>query len=158
MNYAKIEKADCCNGTGVRTTLFVSGCTHSCPGCHNREAQNFKFGQEFTKDVQEDVLEECSKDYCAGLSISGGDPLHPKNIKEISDLVLAFRQRFGDTKTIWCWTGYTLDALEARVDPWTEHILANLDVLVDGPFIEALKDTTLQWRGSLNQRVLYPKK
>lgn len=155
MNYAKIEKCDVVNGPGIRTTLFVSGCTHACPSCHNKEAQNFRFGQKFTQQTLEELLEVCSDEFCSGLTLSGGDPLHPTNILDVAHIVKAFRYRFGNTKNIWCWTGYTLEGLRNRCDFAVSYLLENIDVLVDGPFVEALKDPALKWRGSSNQRILH---
>ena len=154
MNYAKIDKCDTANGEGVRVSLFVSGCSINCPGCFNKPAQDFKFGKEFSQDTLDEILNLCESPYISGLSLLGGDPLHPKNVPTISSLVKAFRQRFRDTKTIWCWTGYTLEQLKERGDPSISYILDNIDVLVDGPFVESLKDPSLSWRGSSNQRVL----
>ncbi len=155
MHYSKIDKCSLVDGVGIRTTLFVSGCTHNCPSCHNHEAQNFRFGRGFTQDTIKEILQECSNEYCAGLSLSGGDPLHPKNVPDVLELVQEFREVFGDGKNVWCWTGYTLEHLQARKDWVTSLLLSSIDVLVDGPFIEALKDPSLKFRGSSNQRILY---
>lgn len=158
MNYSKIEFADCSNGTGVRTTLFVSGCTHCCPSCHNKSTWNFKAGQEFTQETINKILDSIDNDYVAGLTLSGGDPLNPKNLADVWELVIQFRSKFGNTKNLWIWTGYTLEQLQSRVGygySQTSDILLCTDVLVDGKFVESLKDPSLQWCGSSNQRVLY---
>lgn len=154
MYYSKIEFCDCSNGIGVRTTIFVSGCTHACSNCHNQSTWNFKAGQEFTQETIAKILGSIDNDYVAGLTLSGGDPLHPKNIPAISSLVSQFRQHFGNTKDIWSWTGYTLEQLQERLCPSTKYLLSEVDVLIDGPFVEELKDVSLKWRGSSNQRVL----
>jgi anaerobic ribonucleoside-triphosphate reductase activating protein len=155
MHYSKIERADTQNGIGIRTTLFVSGCTHCCPNCHNKSTWNFKAGQKLTQEVIDKILASIDNDYVDGLTLSGGDPLHPKNTPSVANLVSQFRRRFGDTKNIWCWTGYLLEDLKARTDPYTAYVLSEISVLVDGPFMEALKDPSLKWRGSSNQRVIH---
>lgn len=154
MNYAKIETCDVVNGPGARTTLFVCGCSHNCFGCHNKEAQNFKFGSIYTKDTENFILKSLEDKYIAGLSISGGDPLHPKNVEQISKLVDRVRDCFGENKTIWVWTGYTLKELLERECHWTANILSKINTLVDGRFVEQLKDTSLRFRGSSNQQVI----
>ena len=154
MFYSKLDKCDTANGDGVRVSLFVSGCSINCPGCFNKPAQNFKFGQEFTPDVLNCILKACDNPYTACLSVLGGEPFHIRNVATVADSIMAFRQKFGNTKTIWCWTGYTLEQLQERKDAATFYVLANIDVLVDGPFVESLKDPSLDWRGSRNQRVL----
>lgn len=155
MYYSKIEYCDCSNGVGARVTLFVSGCRIGCKGCFNKAAQNFKFGQEFTQEIINKILDSIDNEYVAGLSILGGEPFDTKNVCTVYELVRQFRQRFGNTKNIWCWTGYLLEDLQARDDLATQHLLAQIDVLVDGPFAETLKDPALVWRGSSNQRVLH---
>jgi anaerobic ribonucleoside-triphosphate reductase activating protein len=155
MNHSKIEYCDCSNGVGVRTTLFVSGCTSMCLGCHNKSTWNFKAGQEFTQETIDKILDSIDNEYVSGLTLSGGDPLHPKNIPDVWELVIQFRSKFGNIKNIWCWTGYLLEDLQSRSCEQTDDILLSIDVLVDGKFVEALKDPSLQWRGSSNQRVLY---
>ena len=159
MNYGGLRFCDVANGTGCRVSLFVSGCTNNCPGCFNKEAQDFNYGQEFTSGTLEAILDGCDHDYIAGLTILGGEPMHPRNQPTVADIVSAFRKRFGDKKTIWVFTGYVL---EKDLDPgrrvytdYTPVILDNIDVLVDGPFVEALKDPSLKFRGSSNQRHIY---
>lgn len=157
MNYSKIEFADTQNGAGIRTTLFVSGCRLNCKGCFNKVAQDFRFGQEFTKEAVDELLTSIDNEYVKGLSLLGGECFDPKNIPTISSLVSQFRQCFGNTKDIWCWTGYTLEQLQERLCPSTKYLLSEIDVLIDGPFVEELKDLSLKWRGSRNQRVIYLK-
>lgn len=157
MNYAAIKKYDVANGIGVRVSLFVSGCTHRCKGCFNAEAWDFAYGQPFTEEAQRDVLAAVGKDYIAGLSLLGGEPFEPQNQRALLPLLRAFRARFPQ-KTVWCYTGYTLDAdlvpggrayCEA-----TDEMLAGIDVLVDGEFVEEKKDLKLRFRGSSNQRII----
>lgn len=154
MHYSKIEYCDCSNGIGVRTTIFVSGCIHACHNCHNKTTWNFKAGQEFTQQTIGKVLDSIDNGHVSGLTLSGGDPLHPKNIPDVWELVIQFRSKFGNTKSLWCWTGYTLEQLQERLCPSTKYLLSEIDVLIDGPFIEELKDASLKWKGSSNQRVL----
>ena len=139
MNFAAIKKHDIANGVGVRVSLFVSGCTHRCKGCFNAEAWDFAYGQPFTEEAQRDVLAAVGKDYIAGLSLLGGEPFEPQNQRALLPLLRAFRARVPQ-KTVWCYTGYTLDAdlvpggrayCEA-----TDEMLAGIDVLVDGEFVE----------------------
>lgn len=155
MNYSKIEFCDSVNGPGLRTTLFVSGCTHCCPNCHNKSTWNFKAGQEFTQETIDEIIESVGNPYIAGLSLSGGDPFHPRNTPTVLSLVKQFRLTFGKSKTIWAWTGYLLEELQERgMEYQTDLLLDGVDVLIDGPYIEALKDPSLQWRGSSNQRII----
>ena len=157
MNFAAIKKHDIANGVGVRVSLFVSDCTHRCKGCFNAEAWDFAYGQPFTEEAQRDVLAAVGKDYIAGLSLLGGEPFEPQNQRALLPLLRAFRARFPQ-KTVWCYTGYTLDAdlvpggrayCEA-----TDEMLAGIDVLVDGEFVEEKKDLKLRFRGSSNQRII----
>ena len=157
MNFAAIKKYDIANGVGVRVSLFVSGCTHRCKGCFNAEAWDFAYGQPFTEEAQRDVLAAVGKDYIAGLSLLGGEPFEPQNQRALLPLLRAFRARFPQ-KTVWCYTGYTLDAdlvpggrayCEA-----TDEMLAGSDVLVDGEFVEEKKDLKRRFRGSSNQRII----
>ena len=154
MNFSKVEVCDLINGSGIRTTLFVSGCDLGCKGCFNVAAKNFKAGQEFTQETIDNILHQTDNPYCAGLSILGGEPLHRKNIETVLDLVTQFRERFGDSKSIWVWSGYALDELRGRSSFVVDNLLESIDVLVDGRFVESLKDPTLEFRGSSNQRIL----
>ena len=157
MNFAAIKKHDIANGVGVRVSLFVSGCTHRCKGCFNAEAWDFAYGQPFTEEAQRDVLAAVGKDYIAGLSLLGGEPFDPQNQRALLPLLRAFRARFPQ-KTVWSYTGNTLDAdlvpggrayCEA-----TDEMLAGIDILVDGEFVEEKKDLKLRFRGSSNQRII----
>lgn len=157
MNYAAIKPTDVANGPGVRVSLFVSGCTHYCRECFNSEAWDFQYGQEYTENTTERILELLSPDYIAGLSLLGGEPLHPLNQKGILPLVKTVKERFPQ-KTIWCYTGYDFeqDILGDMMKNLTEtaEILNCLDVLVDGKFELENKDLKLRFRGSSNQRIL----
>lgn len=171
MNYASIRTCDIANGEGVRVSLFVSGCTHRCKGCFNEEAQNFAYGKPFTRETEDEVMAALEPGYIAGLTLLGGEPMEPANQRALMPLLRRFRERFGDTKTLWVYTGCVLerDLLPASNEAiqtgaatlrrrWrtevTDELLSLTDVLVDGPFVEALKDISLPFRGSSNQRIL----
>lgn len=150
MNYSEIKRCDIANGSGVRTTVFVSGCERGCPGCFNPSAWPFDAGKPMTDEVMRKVYDSILDPYIDGLSIVGGEPLHPRNLDGVRELMLGFRRRFGTTKTIWVWTGYRFEEL----DDEQLAVICLADVLVDGPFIEAKKDLTLRFRGSSNQRII----
>ncbi len=173
MNYAVIKKTDVANGPGVRVSLFVSGCTHGCRGCFNPEAWDFHYGQEYTDRTEAEILEALAPDYIRGFSVLGGEPLEPENRKTVLGLLRKVRQRFPG-KDIWCYTGYEYerDLLGRKGGTGTEippdrggrgtefcrdgidEILALLDVLVDGEFMEEQKKLRLAFRGSENQRLI----
>ena len=157
MNYAEIKNCDIANGPGVRVTLFVSGCTHHCEGCFNQETWDFQYGQPFTQKTQERILTELAKDYIAGLTLLGGEPLEPGNWQVLMPLVREVKERYPD-KDIWCYTGYLFDRdiLGTFCERWgqMEAFLSYLDVIVDGEFILAQKDISLRFRGSTNQRII----
>ncbi len=162
MNYATIKDTDIANGQGVRISLFVSGCTHHCKNCFNQEAWNFDFGKPFTEEVEKEIVEMCEPSYIKGLTLLGGEPMHPNNQQGIFSLVKRFREQFGDKKDIWCYTGYVLDkdfkeGARANTDK-TEFLIKNFDVIVDGPFVDELKNISLKFRGSENQRIIDVKK
>lgn len=154
MNYSKILKADIANGTGFRVSLFVSGCKRNCKGCFNPESHDPNFGKKFDKEAKEKIFAELKKDYCAGLSILGGEPMSAlsDNRKQVTALAKEVKEKF-PRKNIWMWTSYTLGELQSEPD--TCDILRFVDVLVDGPFVESKKDLSLPFRGSSNQRILY---
>ena len=154
MNFSKIDSCDCVNGQGIRTTIFVSGCDLLCRNCFNKEAQNFKAGNLFTSEDFRFLIDSVASPYCSGLSILGGEPMHEKNLPTVAEIIGKVREQFGNTKNIWLWSGYTLEELRERYDILTDYVLANVDVLVDGRFVEELKDPSLKWRGSSNQRIL----
>lgn len=157
MNYGEIKKYDIANGEGVRVSLFVSGCTHHCPGCFNQETWDFQYGKRYTKETQEEILEAAKPGYIAGLSLLGGEPFEPANQEVLVGLLKIFKERFPE-KTVWCYTGYLFDRDllgESRARcRWTDEMLSMIDILVDGRFVEALKDITLLFRGSSNQRLI----
>ena len=154
MNYANIKYYDIANGPGVRTSVFVSGCRHHCPGCFNAVAWDFDYGQPFDKTVRNEVFASCQPDYIAGLSLLGGEPFAPENQAAVLAFVRQVREKF-PLKDIWCWTGYLYEELAAgKIGEHSRELLTQLDVLVDGPFIMEQKDITLRFRGSTNQRVL----
>ena len=153
MYYGNIKYYDISNGDGVRTSLFVSGCNHHCKGCFNEVAWDFDYGKEFSYNTLKEILDSLKPDYIAGLSILGGEPLDYKNINAVSTIVEVVRKSFPN-KSIWVYTGYTYEELLERNNLFTSLILNKIDVLVDGKFIEELKDISLKFRGSSNQRII----
>ena len=148
MNYGRIHKTDIANGPGVRVSLFVSGCRNRCKGCFNPEAWNFNYGQEYDGiNTANEIVKSLTPDYISGLTILGGDPMEPENIYEITNLCYIVKLLFPN-KSIWLYTGYMWEDIEDR------EIKEYIDVLVDGPFVEDLKDISLQFRGSSNQRII----
>lgn len=156
MNYAKIKYFDIANGPGIRTSLFVSGCSNHCKGCFNPETWDFNYGKEFTDETIEEILNSIDNDYCAGLSILGGDPLENENLESVNKLIDKFRKRFGFKKSIWMWTGYVLeDFMNSHFDGISKiDVARKVDVLVDGRFELKKKNLKLQFRGSSNQRII----
>lgn len=157
MNYSLIRNHDTANGVGVRVSLFVSGCRHFCKGCFNREAWDFDHGAPFGDAEIETILGYCDKSYIDGLSLLGGEPFEPENRRGLIELCRRFHERFPD-KNIWCYTGFVFDRellSDGIPEPETARELLNeLDVLVDGRFVEALKNPALMFRGSSNQRII----
>lgn len=157
MNYATIKYCDIANGTGVRTSLFVSGCRRHCPECFNAVAWDFDYGLPFDKAVRNEILGSLAPDYIDGLSLLGGEPFEPENQPHVLALCRKVRERFPG-KSIWCYSGYTLetDMLAGKLGPRdvTMELLSLLDVLVDGEFHEAEKNPQLRFRGSGNQRII----
>lgn len=157
MNYAEIKKTDIANGEGVRVSLFVSGCRRHCKNCFNKVTWDFAYGKPFTEETQEELFEALAPDYIAGLTLLGGDPMEPENQRALLPFVREVRRRFPQ-KSIWCYTGYTfldgaLEEGQANCEV-TRELISLLDVLVDGRFVEELKDIRLVFRGSSNQRVI----
>lgn len=153
MNYAAIKKTDVANGPGIRVSLFVSGCTHGCKGCFNREAWDFQYGQAYTRDTQEEILQALAPAYIRGLSVLGGEPMEPENRGTVLGLLREVRRRYPG-KDIWCYTGYEYEKdLLGREEVVTE-LLGLIDVLVDGEFVEEKKNLRLAFRGSGNQRLI----
>ncbi len=154
MNYADIRPIDVANGPGIRVSLFVSGCTHACPGCFNPEAWDFGYGQPFTKDEEDAILTHLAKPYVKGLSLLGGEPFHPSNQAAVLALVKRVREAYPG-KDVWCYTGYLYeDLLAGKVGEHSRELLEQLDVLVDGPFVLEQKELSLRFRGSANQRLI----
>lgn len=151
MRYAKIKPVDVANGEGVRVSLFVSGCNHHCQGCFNSELWDFNAGQIADTDMLCKIIELCSKSYISGLSLLGGEPLDQKNVGEVSLVASMFKRKF-PSKDLWCYTGYRFEEV-SHLD-----IMKYIDVLVDGKFVEDLKDPRLKFRGSSNQRIIAVKK
>ena len=147
MRYSQIRNLDIANGPGCRISIFVSGCEHRCKNCFNPETWNFDYGKEFTEDTLNSILELTKPDHISGLSILGGEPLHPRNLPEALKLARKFKEVYPD-KTVWLWTGYLIEEVfEDLAD-------SEIDVVVDGRFVEELKDLRLKYRGSSNQRVI----
>lgn len=157
MNYGEIKKCDIANGEGVRVSLFVSGCTHHCKGCFNPQTWDFNFGEPFTEEVESTLLEDLAPSYIKGLTLLGGEPMEPENQRALVPFLRKVKERFPG-KTIWCYSGYTLDKdLVEGGKAWCEvtaEMLSLMDVLVDGEFVEALKDIRLVFKGSSNQRII----
>ena len=151
MNYADIKYCDVANGEGVRVSLFVSGCTHHCKECFNKEAWDFHYGNPFTQKEIDRILEYLKPNYIAGLSLLGGEPMEPVNQEGILPLLRAVKQTYPE-KNIWCYTGYTYE--ELLEDPVRRPILSYINVLVDGRFEQSLYSPKLEFRGSSNQRIL----
>lgn len=157
MNYHDIKHDDMNNGDGIRVTLFVSGCEHHCPNCQNEQTWDYESGIKFDEDAKNELFVELCKEHICGITISGGDPLAPKNVKEVKELVKWVRSWFPH-KTIWLYTGYKYEQLCFAGKFDVIQILKNIDVLVDGKYIEEKRDVNLKWRGSSNQRVIDVKK
>lgn len=150
MKYAKIRKLDVTNGPGIRTTLFVSGCTHNCKDCFNKEQQDFNYGEEFTKEIEDEFIEYTKARQIKGVNILGGEPM--QQVKDNTLLNLLKRIRIETNKPIWLWSGYTLE--EILHDEKRLEILKEVDVLIDGRFEADKRDIMLKYRGSSNQRVI----
>ena len=157
MNYAEIKNCDIANGEGVRVTLFVSGCTNHCPGCFQKQTWDFDYGQPFTRETEEHLLELLSPDYISGLTLLGGEPFEPCNQRALLPFIKEVRATLPG-KTVWAFSGFTFEELLTPGShphcEATAEILSMLDVLVDGRFVESLKDISLRFRGSSNQRIL----
>ena len=147
MNYHNITRDDMLNGDGLRVVLWVSGCEHHCKGCQNPVTWDPKDGILFAQEAKEELFRELEKSYISGITFSGGDPLLPSNEPEITGLAKEIRHRFPE-KTIWLYTGYTWEQVKEK------EVVKDLDVLVDGTYMEELRNTQLHWRGSANQRVI----
>ena len=158
MHYGELKKCDIANGIGVRVTLFVSGCTNHCPDCFQPQTWDFDYGKPFTGETKAEIFAELDKPFINGLTVLGGEPFEPGNQRELLPLLREVREKYPD-KTIWCFTGFRLDDELLRDGSYprceaTDGMLACINVLVDGRFVKELKDISLQFRGSRNQRVI----
>lgn len=149
MNYAQIRRHDVTNGPGVRVTLFVSGCTHNCPGCFNKEQQDFNYGNKWTKEIEDDFINKVLDPKVVGVSILGGEPMQ-QDYNTMKNLFLRIKEE--TNKPIWVWSGYNFGQL--LMTEHTKDLLNYIDVLIDGKFIEDKRDLMLMYRGSSNQRVI----
>lgn len=147
MRYNTIKQLDIANGPGCRVSLFVQGCSFNCPGCFNTVAKDFDGGKEFIEQTVDLIMELCKPEHISGLSILGGEPMHPRNCDEVLKLVSKFKEQY-PTKTVWLWTGYRYEDIAELLDD------SGIDVVVDGQFVEELKDLRLPYCGSSNQRVI----
>lgn len=157
MNYATIKNNDIANGPGVRVSLFVSGCTHRCPGCFNEEAWDFSYGQPFTQETIDMILGMLKPGHIKGLTLLGGEPFDPRNQPAVVELLRQVKEKYPE-KSIWAYSGYLFDRdiLAGRLGPKeiTEEYVSYLDVIVDGPFVQSRKNLSLRFRGSENQRLI----
>lgn len=157
MNYGEIKKCDIANGEGVRVSLFVSGCTHRCKGCFNKDTWDFNCGKPYTKETEDYIISLLNSPYINGFTLLGGEPFEPDNQRAVLPLLKRIRAELPN-KNIWCYTGYLLDKellndSRARCEA-TDEMLSLIDVLVDGRFVEELKDISLAYKGSSNQRII----
>ena len=161
MNYADIKLFDVANGTGVRVSVFVSGCTHHCKNCFNPDTWDFGYGKPFTDVEINHIIDSCKEDYIAGLSLLGGEPMEYMNQEVLFPFLKKVKERFPE-KSIWCFTGYVYekDILHRMIPKWkyTKKMLEQIDYLVDGPFVMEKKNISLKSRGSSNQRIIDVKK
>jgi anaerobic ribonucleoside-triphosphate reductase activating protein len=156
MNYGAIKYCDIANGIGIRTVLFVSGCTHHCKGCFQPETWDFAYGQPYTEDTERAILDSLSPSYIHGLTLLGGEPMEPDNQRALLPLLRRLKTEY-PTKTVWCYSGYTYEELtgvsRARCEV-TDEMLGYIDVLVDGEFVLEKRNISLRFRGSENQRLI----
>ncbi len=150
MYYAQIRKFDTANGTGIRSTLFVSGCTHKCKGCFNQDYKHFRYGHPWTKEIEDKFIEHIKNPNVHGVTILGGEPMDQVRDTDLKDLVCRIKEETG--QNIWIYSGYMFE--EIMMHKKTKEILKYCDVLVDGPFIEEQKDLRLRFKGSKNQRII----
>ena len=151
MRYNLVRKMDIADGPGVRVSIFLQGCEFHCYNCFNPETWDFEGGDELTDEVIDRVIELCSEEYVQGLSILGGEPMHPKNIAGTTKIAKAFKTVYPN-KNLWVWSGFTFEVLQKRKD--AQEVLTLIDTLVDGQYKDELHDFRLEWRGSSNQRVI----
>ena len=151
MNYSKIKWSDISSGPGVRTSIYVSGCTHNCPGCFNPETHDFNAGKPWSKEIEDKIIKHVKDNNLSGLNLLGGDPLQQTKDSTLREFLIRFKKE--TNKDIWLWTGYTFEDI---INRHTEHyrILAQCDVCVDGKYIQELYDIKIRYAGSSNQRVI----
>ena len=156
MHYSDYRSHDTADGDGIRVSLYVSGCSLHCKGCFNEKTWALNYGDKFTKEVLDELINDCKKPYIKGLSLLGGDPFQKENQEEVLNIIKRFRQEFGNEKDIWVWTGRTIENLLDKdfIDntKYTNDILCNIDYLIDGPFILEKRNLMLKYAGSENQR------
>lgn len=157
MHYGNIKDCDIANGLGVRVSRFVSGCTHHCKGCFQPQTWNFKYGDVYTQETEDQIVKMLEPSYINGLSLLGGEPMEPDNQRELVKLCRRVKKLYPE-KNIWCYTGYTYETdllapSRARCEV-TDELLSYIDVLVDGEFVEAKKNIVIAFRGSTNQRLI----
>ena len=152
MHYATIKNCDIANGPGVRVSLFVSGCTHRCPGCFNEVAWDFDYGEPFTQETIDKIIAMLKPDYVRGLTLLGGEPFEHENQKALVELLKRVRQELTN-KNVWCYTGYTFEEVLSGCNEWRK-LLENIDVLVDGPFLMDQRTLNAKFHGSANQRII----
>lgn len=161
MNYADIKQYDVANGLGIRVSLFVSGCTHHCKNCFNKETWDFQYGNPFTEEEIQKILDYLKPSYVSGLSLLGGEPFEPENQEGLLPLVRQVKEVYPE-KDIWCYTGYLFDedicGKMLEQVPETRELLSYIDIIVDGPFVEERKNLKIRFRGSDNQRIIDVKK
>jgi anaerobic ribonucleoside-triphosphate reductase activating protein len=153
MRYIKIDKEDVCNGNGLRVVLWLSGCPHHCKGCQNTQTWDEDSGIKFNNNTKAELFNELKKDYISGITLSGGDPLYSKNLENVLNLTNEIRLSFPD-KNIWLYSGYTWEEVFSNDVSIRKDIVSNCDVFIDGRYVEELRDITLKWCGSSNQRVI----
>ena len=152
MNYISYNKCDVLNGAGVRCVLWCSGCIHQCQGCFSKESWKFCNGLPFDQEIQDRIINDLKPNYISGLTLSGGDSMHPRNAADLIPFVKRVKEDL-PSKNIWCYTGYILeDLFDNEIQ---KELLSLIDVLVDGPFVQELADSSLKFMGSSNQRILY---
>ena len=160
MNYCTIKKWDIADGIGVRVSLFVSGCTHHCKGCFQPETWDFNYGDLFTKETEDEILEALAPDYINGLTLLGGEPFEPENQRVLVEFLKRVKKEYPE-KSIWCYSGYVYEELtgdsRAKCEA-TDEMLSMIDVLIDGEFVQEKRNISLQFRGSENQRIIDVKK
>lgn len=159
MNYHNIERGNMLNGDGIRCVLWVSGCSHNCKNCQNPQTHNPNSGIPFDENAKKEIFDILSDKYISGITFSGGDPLHHTNISEVVNLIKEIKERFPE-KTIWVYTGYVFETLLtfSKGDSDIDYLIHNIDVLVDGKYVEELASVEYHWAGSTNQRVIDCKK